>query len=58
MQIKTLQIMVLYVLRLFCKASVFEALSQNSEKRLLASSRPYVRPFVRIKQLGSHLTDL
>jgi hypothetical protein len=41
----------------------FQARSQNCEKRLLGlppsciSVRPSVRPFVRMKQLGSELTD-
>jgi hypothetical protein len=35
----------------------FEARSQNSEKRLLASSRLSVRSSVRMEQLGSHWTD-
>jgi len=36
---------------------LFEALSQNCEKRLTASSCLSVRPSVRVEQLGSHWTD-
>jgi hypothetical protein len=35
----------------------FQALSQNCEKRLLASSCLSVRPFVRMEQLGSRWMD-
>jgi len=36
---------------------LFEALSQNCEKRLTASSCLSVRPSVRTQQLSSHSTD-
>jgi hypothetical protein len=38
------------------KAAIFQPLSQNCEKRQLASSCPSVRPSVRMEQLGSHWT--